>query len=436
MMAVRRRPDNRLVEGQVLSPGEIGPLCFPGRVGGGTHGRREMTDAKTTCGKCKEKIPEWATTCPECGAPTDVPSLAPGMKTCPFCREQIRVDAVRCRHCRKDLPRSRRKTWVAAGVLCAGLLVVAGWLGYDRLVVPETRPGCNEKTLPGCIDQARKLIANGNTGRAYPYVAFAALRGSKEGSALLSKIRSGHISNEASLTSTLDKACRLNDLPSCFALTLLRGGRGGAEAKEYLGRACDGNDIAACLELGRMFEEGAWDARKDPEKSVSLYERACTGGDMSGCFNLGISYANGKGGLGKDSKRAVDLYQKACDGGNMRGCIALGLSYSDGGGGLGKNPKRTAELFQKACDGGDMLGCDALGMLYKNGEGGLSRGSEARRGAVPEGLRWRRHAWLQRPWHVVRERRGRARQGLEARRGPLSEGLRRRRHARVHEPRH
>ncbi|MGB8295344.1 MAG: zinc ribbon domain-containing protein, partial [Polyangia bacterium] len=332
-----------------------------------------MTDAKTTCGKCKDEIPEGATTCPECGAPTDVPSLAPGMKTCPFCREQIRVDAVRCRHCRKDLPRSRRKTWVAAGVLCAGLLVVAGWLGYDRLVVPRTRPGCNERTLPGCIEQARKLIANGNTGRAFPYVAFAALRGSEEGSVLVSKIRSGHISNEERLTSALDKACLLDDLPSCFARALLRGGRGGVEAKAYLVRGCDGNDIAACRELGRVFEKGVWDVPKDQGKSVSLYERACTGGDMRGCFNLGISYANGKGGLGKDSKRAVELFQRACDGGDTSGCNALGLSYRDGEGGLGKDSKRAVELFQRACDGGDMLGCDALGMMCENGEGGLGK---------------------------------------------------------------
>jgi len=155
-----------------------------------------MTDGKIICCKCQEEIPDASTICPECGAPTGAPAAAPGMKPCPFCREQIKADAARCRHCRKDLPRLRRKTWVALGLLCAGLFAGAGWFAYDRLVLPKTRPGCSEKTLPACIEQARKLIAQGNTGRAFPYVAFAALRGSEEGSALVSKIRSGHISNE------------------------------------------------------------------------------------------------------------------------------------------------------------------------------------------------------------------------------------------------
>jgi len=282
-----------------------------------------MTDGKIICCKCQEEIPDASTICPECGAPAGAPTTVPGMKPCPFCREQIKADAVRCRHCRKDLPRLRRKTWVALGLLCVGLFAGAGWFAYDRLVLPRTRPGCSEKTLPACIEQARKLIAQGNTGRAFPYVAFAALRGSKEGSALVSNIRSGHISNEERLTSALDRACRLDDLPSCFALALLRGGRGGVEAKAYLVRACDGNDIAACRELGRVFANGVWDVPKDQGKSVSLYERACTGGDMNGCFDLGISYSNGKGGLGKDPKRARELYSDACRGGEELGCQTL-----------------------------------------------------------------------------------------------------------------
>jgi RNA polymerase subunit RPABC4/transcription elongation factor Spt4 len=286
-----------------------------------------MTEARTICDKCKEEIPAEAMSCPECGSATGVPALVPGMKACPFCREPIKADAVRCRHCRKDLPQSRLKTWVAVGVLCAGLIAVVGWLAYDHLVGPRTRPGCNEKFLPSCIGEANKLIAHGDTGRAFPYLAFAALRGSEESRAMLSKIRSGHMSNESLTTAALNKACRNEDIPSCFALALLRGGDGGAEAKAYLGGACDNGDIAACWELGRVFDEGLWDVNKDMEKSVSLYERSCTGGDLRGCSSLGRLYENGQGGLIKDTKRAAGLYQKACDGGDLRGCSSLGRLY-------------------------------------------------------------------------------------------------------------
>jgi TPR repeat protein len=205
------------------------------------------------------------------------------------------------------------------------------------------------------VEEAKKLVAKGDTGRAFPYAAFAALRGSEEGSALLSKIRSGRISNQDGLQANLDAACRHGDLASCFALALAKGNRGGPEATAYLSHACDKSDLPACRELGRVFDKGLWDVPQDEKRAVDLFRGACDGGELRGCAYLGVMYDNGIS-VAKDEKRALGLFQKACDGGEMRGCTYLGSEYANGIS-VAKDEKRAVDLFGKACDVGEMLGC-------------------------------------------------------------------------------
>ena len=206
----------------------------------------------------------------------------------------------------------------------------------------------------------------GDTGRAFPYAAFSALRGSKEGSVLLSKIRSGQISDERGLHAKLDAACRHEDRASCFALALLKHNPGGQEATAYLAPACDKGDLPACLELGRVAHKGLWSEPQDFSKAASLYERVCTSGH-GGCSYLGAMVESGEG-VPEDKQHAVELYQTACDGGEMLGCASLGVMYLSGKG-VAKDENRAVDFFHKACDGGEMFGCASLGWIFDYGKG-------------------------------------------------------------------
>jgi TPR repeat protein len=72
-----------------------------------------------------------------------------------------------------------------------------------------------------------------------------------------------------------------------------------------------------------MYANGEGGLGKDPKRAVELYQKACDGDEMSGCSNLGVRYANGEGGLAKDRKRARELFSEACRGGEEQDCQTL-----------------------------------------------------------------------------------------------------------------
>jgi tetratricopeptide (TPR) repeat protein len=111
-------------------------------------------------------------------------------------------------------------------------------------------------------------------------------------------------------------------------------------------------------------------------EALPLFRKACDGENLIGCYNLGVLYANGQG-VDQDFARARSLYQKACDGGVMSSCTGLGYLACSGQG-APANFAQARALFQRACNGGDMLGCHNLAALYQNGQGVARDNAHAR----------------------------------------------------------
>ncbi|HSD19549.1 MAG TPA: sel1 repeat family protein [Anaeromyxobacter sp.] len=132
-----------------------------------------------------------------------------------------------------------------------------------------------------------------------------------------------------------ERACDLGAPDGCIALAreaaaarqaelLIRACRLGADAAcaasalpEVEGR-CAGGDAAACLQAGRVLQEGrALEA--DGARAAVWYDRGCELGLPEGCVRLGILHRFGAG-VRHDEARAVALFERACAAGEEEGC--------------------------------------------------------------------------------------------------------------------
>jgi len=163
------------------------------------------------------------------------------------------------------------------------------------------------------------------------------------------------------------------DLTACANIAvLLSFGEGGLREDDALGvelsqRACDGDEMNACSQLGFDYEHGRgvpWDMHK----ALELYRKACDGGCAAGCTNLGTSYYGGVG-VPPDAARAATLFASSCQDGEPAACSWLGSMYAEGTGGLPKDYGKAAQLQQGACNDGRAAGCVELGHLYEAGNG-------------------------------------------------------------------
>ncbi len=66
---------------------------------------KETTESTRACPYCKEQIKPDAIKCKHCGSHLE-PERPAHEGTCPFCKEQIHVDAIKCKHCKSDLTRA------------------------------------------------------------------------------------------------------------------------------------------------------------------------------------------------------------------------------------------------------------------------------------------------------------------------------------------
>ncbi len=130
--------------------------------------------------------------------------------------------------------------------------------------------------------------------------------------------------------------------------------------------ACEVGSLAACVNLGYLFENGKG-TPQNYDQAIALFRRGCDGGNALGCSNLGDMYEHSRG-VPLDFNKAFVLYGKSCDGGNSHGCSNLGRMYETGKG-VTPDYTQAAAAYHKACDGGFLIACSNLGYQYENGRG-------------------------------------------------------------------
>jgi hypothetical protein len=96
-----------------------------------------------SCRSCLSKIPSDARDCPSCGQPQ--------LHPCPFCNELIRIEAVKCKHCKTFLDSKSASS--SSGVVCpmcrqgteyvpSDQISVAGWVVFAVLIAVGCLPLC------------------------------------------------------------------------------------------------------------------------------------------------------------------------------------------------------------------------------------------------------------------------------------------------------
>lgn len=167
-----------------------------------------------------------------------------------------------------------------------------------------------------------------------------------------------------------ERACKGANYRGCYNLaTMFEEGLGVPKDPPRViaiySKTCDAGEARACRLAGNWYLPSGEVSEELYTKAVPFWRRACDGDDVTGCYNLGVSTANGQG-VEKDPTAAAAVYAKACDGSSWNACNNLGNLFRSGRG-LDKDEAKARELFGRACDADLALGCDNLASILHEG---------------------------------------------------------------------
>ena len=153
----------------------------------------------------------------------------------------------------------------------------------------------------------------------------------------------------------------------------LADGPGEADA---LRRACDANELEACVDLARAYEYGEGGVEADEERSLALLDRACDGGLADACTSLATRLNPGILSMLNPPPRTIELYERACELGSVAGCWNAGQIH-EAGRNVEVDTARALALYGRGCAMGNRYACQDVGRLED-----VLRGPPSRRGAA------------------------------------------------------
>lgn len=140
---------------------------------------------------------------------------------------------------------------------------------------------------------------------------------------------------------------------------------------EQLQKDAENNDIAAQIQLGKLYYEGAG-VRKSRNEAIGWLQKAADQGSRDAEFDLAIMLADAR--YGEDFRTAEKIFRKYAEQGDVDAQFFLGLLLERGYRGekykLPKDPvdlakwKESLNWYRKAAEQGDARAMRALGMAY------------------------------------------------------------------------
>jgi TPR repeat protein len=239
--------------------------------------------------------------------------------------------------------------------------------GGERACAAALEEACNSGRRLACHGLARVLEA-GVEGEPEPVRALAlyaracaaGVADACEGAAELRDRRGDH----AAARAAFEEGCAIGSGRACARLAAEAGSP--ERARRLAERACDLGAPDGCIALARdapaarqkalLFQAcrlGA-DAACATSALPEVEER-CAGGDADACLQAGRVLQEGRA-LEADGARAAAWYRRACELGLPDGCVRLGILHRFGAG-VRLDEARAATLFERACVAGDQEGC-------------------------------------------------------------------------------
>jgi uncharacterized protein len=126
-------------------------------------------------------------------------------------------------------------------------------------------------------------------------------------------------------------------------------GAEGSKPFEAIKAAAERGDVAAQVDLGRMYLSGQG-VPKNPAEAVRWYRQAAERGNAIAQFSLGSLYFNGQA-VPQDFAEAAKWYRKAAEQGDAPAQCVLGDMYSEGKG-VPKDDAEAANWYRKAAEQG------------------------------------------------------------------------------------
>jgi TPR repeat protein len=175
------------------------------------------------------------------------------------------------------------------------------------------------------------------------------------------------LSKDTKLLQSHIMACDGGDLARCDKAALaLKQGIGAQpspiQAREFMGKACEGGRGEACDTLANWLESETQDG--NPEQVHALYRSACKRGIASACAEVARRVRD----QGQRMSEARAMAKKACDAGAPRGCYLLASMCERGEGGP-RSEEMAEFLFGSACDAKVGDACNDLAVMLHERDG-------------------------------------------------------------------
>lgn len=152
----------------------------------------------------------------------------------------------------------------------------------------------------------------------------------------------------------------LHDIASC--------GKAGQSAQElglidkaikFYTIACEKGDVNYCVKLGNLYENGALNLEKNPQKAILIYDKACKKNSKFGCKAAGDFFFKRFA-----YESALEYFNKACAIGEIHSCFEIAKMFENGVG-VKKDKNLAYKIYTTICFRGDENGCKKMQELEK-----------------------------------------------------------------------